>query len=110
MMRIRAGPVMQLDDTPVMCQGGRGESNFQAYLWAFVNPEVDGVAFRFTSGRASELLAAELGDFAGTLVVDGYRIATHHSRRLLRVVRSVLYRMAASTAAPGIAGPDCKAE
>jgi transposase len=72
MMRIRAGPVMQLDDTPVMCQGGRGESNFQAYLWAFVNPEVEGVAFRFTSGRASDLLAAELGDFTGTLVGDGY--------------------------------------
>jgi transposase len=72
MMRIRAGPVMQLDDTPVMCQGGRGEPNFQAYLWAFVNPEVDGVAFRFTSGRASDLLAVELGDFAGTLVGDGY--------------------------------------
>lgn len=69
----RAGPVMQLDDTPVKCQGGRGESNFQAYLWSFVNPEVDGVAYRFTSGRSKELIAAELGDFEGTLVGDGYR-------------------------------------
>src|SRR5690606_32012105 len=32
MARTRAGPVMQLDDTPVQCQGGRGEKNFQAYL------------------------------------------------------------------------------
>jgi len=72
MARIRAGPVMQLDDTPVMCQGGRGEKNFQAYLWTFVNPEVRGVAYRFTSGRGSDLLAAELGDFEGTLVGDGY--------------------------------------
>lgn len=72
MARIRAGPVMQLDDTPVMCQGGRGESHFQAYLWTFVNPEVGGVAYRFTSGRASDLLAAELADFEGTLVGDGY--------------------------------------
>jgi len=72
MMRIRAGPVMQLDDTPVMCQGGRGEPNFQAYLWTFVNPEVDGVVYRFTSGRASDLLAVELGNFTGTLVGDGY--------------------------------------
>lgn len=70
--KIRAGPIMQLDDTPVKCQGGRGESHFQAYLWTFVNPEVGGVAYRFTSGRASDLLAAELGDFEGTLVGDGY--------------------------------------
>jgi len=70
--RIRAGPVMQLDDTPVMCQGGKGEKNFQAYLWTFVNPEVSGVVYRFTSGRASDLLATELGGFEGTLVGDGY--------------------------------------
>lgn len=72
MARIRAGPVMQLDDTPVMCQGGRGEANFQACLWTFVNPQVDGVVYRFTSGRASDLLAAELAGFEGTLVGDGY--------------------------------------
>lgn len=72
MARIRAGPVMQLDDTPVMCQAGRGEPNFQAYLWTFVNPEVSGVAYRFTSGRASELLAAEIASFSGVLVGDGY--------------------------------------
>jgi transposase len=72
MARIRAGPVMQLDDTPVMCQGGRGEKLFQAYLWTFVNPEVSGIAYRFTSGRASDLLAEELADFEGTLVGDGY--------------------------------------
>ncbi len=72
LMRIRAGPVMQLDDTPVMCQGGRGAPNFQAYLWTFVNPEVKGVVYRFTSGRASDLLALELGDFHGVLVGDGY--------------------------------------
>ncbi len=72
MAKIRAGPVMQLDDTPVMCQGGRGEKNFQAYLWTFVNPEVGGVVYRFTSGRGSDLLATELGSFVGTLVGDGY--------------------------------------
>ncbi len=55
-----------------MCQGGRGQPNFQAYLWTFVNPEVSGVVYRLTSGRASELLAAELGDFQGVLVGDGY--------------------------------------
>jgi transposase len=72
MARVRAGPVMQLDDTPVMCQGGRGEKHFQAYLWTFVNPEVGGVVYRFTSGRASDLIALELGDFEGFLVGDAY--------------------------------------
>lgn len=72
MTQIRTGPVMQLDDTPVMCQGGRGQPNFQAYLWTFVNPQVKGVVYRFTAGRASDLIAEHLGDFHGVLVGDGY--------------------------------------
>lgn len=69
---ICSGGVMQLDDTPVMCQSGHGGPNFQAYLWTFVNPEVNAVVYRFTAGRASQLLAAEIGDFRGVLVGDGY--------------------------------------
>jgi transposase len=72
MRKIRAGPVLQIDDTPVKCQGGRGEPNFQARLWAFVNPEVSGVVYRFTPGRDSASLADLLGDFEGWLVGDGY--------------------------------------
>lgn len=72
MARVRAGPIMQLDDTPVMCQGGRGEKNFQAYLWTFVNPDVSGVVYRFTAGRGSDLIANELGNFEGFLGGDGY--------------------------------------
>lgn len=68
----RCPPVLQLDDTPVMCQGGRGESNFQARLWSFFNPEVHGVAYRFTSGCDSASLADLLGDFDGFLGGDGY--------------------------------------
>jgi len=66
------GPAMQIDDTPEKCQGGRGQKNFQAYLWTFVNPEVSGVAYRFTVGRAGDLITAQLSDFAGWLVGDGY--------------------------------------
>jgi transposase len=72
MRKIRAGPVLQIDDTPLKCQGGRGEPNFQARLWAFVNPEVGGVVYRFTPGRDSASLADLLGDFEGWLVGDGY--------------------------------------
>ncbi len=73
MSRVRAGPVMQLDDTPVMCQGGRGEKHFKACLWTFVNPEVDGVVYRFTSGRTASELAFIIEGFKGTLVGDGYQ-------------------------------------
>lgn len=68
----RSGDVMQLDDTPVLCQGGKGHGKFQAYLWTFVNPEMDGVAYRFTAGRSSDLIKDEIGDFSGYLVGDGY--------------------------------------
>ncbi|MFN9577217.1 MAG: transposase, partial [Gemmatimonadota bacterium] len=67
-----SGPVLQLDDTPVMCQAGRGESNFRAYLWTFVNPQVDAVVHRFPAGRGSRLLADALAGLAGTIVGDGY--------------------------------------
>lgn len=67
-----SGVVLQLDDTPVMCQAGRGEPHFRAYLWTFVNPQVNAVVYRFTAGRASQLIADEMKGFNGTLVGDGY--------------------------------------
>ncbi|MCA3007765.1 MAG: transposase [Phycisphaerales bacterium] len=63
---------MQLDDTLVMCQAGRGEPNFRAYLWTFVHPQVDAAVHRFPAGRGSRLLADELAGLAGTIVGDGY--------------------------------------
>jgi len=72
MNRARSGRVMQLDDTPVTCQGGKGHGKFQAYLWTFVNPEMEGVVYRFTPGRASDLIKDEIGSFFGYLVGDGY--------------------------------------
>lgn len=67
-----SGVVLQLDDTPVMCQAGRGEPNFRACLWTFVNPQVNAVVYRFTAGRASQLLACEIAGFRGMLIGDGY--------------------------------------
>ena len=64
--------VLQIDDTPVICQAGRGEPNFQAYLWTFVSPQRAGVVYRFTAGRASQLLADEMRGFRGMLVGDGF--------------------------------------
>lgn len=59
MRQIRAGPVFQLDDTRLRCRGPKGTGYFQAYLWAFVNPQVDGVVFRFSSGRSTEAPVSE---------------------------------------------------
>ena len=70
---IRAGRVLQLDDTPVKCQAGKGQGNFQAYLWTFINPEVAAVAFRFTEGRSADDLAPLLkGAGASTVLGDAY--------------------------------------
>jgi hypothetical protein len=74
---IRAGPVLQLDDTPIKCQTGKskekGKGIRQAYLWSFVNPAVPGVAFRFTEGRsAADLAPLLVGAGASTLLGDAY--------------------------------------
>jgi len=75
---IRAGPVLQLDDTPVKCQIDKATSESgkgirQAYLWSFVNPTVPGVAFRFTEGRGVRDLAPLLaGSCASILLGDAY--------------------------------------
>jgi transposase len=75
---IRAGPVLQLDDTLVKCQINKSASKSekgirQAYLWSFVNPAVKGVAFRFTEGRAARDLAPLLaGSCASVLLGDAY--------------------------------------
>jgi len=74
MAMIRAGPVFQLDDTPVKCQGGRGAGVFLAYLWTFVNPEVSGVVYAFTTGRSANDLKPFLeGLEAEIMLGDGYK-------------------------------------
>lgn len=72
MRQIRAGPVMALDDSPVKCQGSNGSGYFQGYLWTFVNPEVEGVAYRFTPGRGAEHIEPFLDAVLRFLVGDGY--------------------------------------
>jgi transposase len=72
-MPILSSGVIQLDDTPVECQGGKGAANFQAYLWTYASPLVNGVVFDFTPDRGHEHVASFLGEkIAGYLVGDGY--------------------------------------
>lgn len=84
--QIRAGPILHLDDTPIKCKvvnevSGRPKIK-QCYLWAFANPAVRGVVFRFSRGRSTQDLAGILGENGAdssieVFVGDGY--ATNRS-------------------------------
>ena len=65
--------VLQLDDTPVECQAGKGAANFKAHLWTYTSPLSRGVVFDFALDWGSEHVAAFLGEkIEGYLVGDGY--------------------------------------
>jgi transposase len=71
---ILSSGVVQLDDTPVRCQGGKGQPNFEARLWAYLSPLVSGVVFDFVPDKTHEHVLAFLGeDLQGYLVGDGYQ-------------------------------------
>jgi transposase len=72
--RILGSGVVQLDDTPVQCQQGKGGSLRQAYLWVLCSPLVEGVVYAFTPGRGYDDVQPLLGDLAGVLVGDGYAV------------------------------------
>lgn len=65
--------VVQLDDTPVECQAGKGAPNFKAHLWTYTSPLSRGVVFDFALDWSHEHVAAFLGNqIEGYLVGDGY--------------------------------------
>lgn len=69
---ILASGVVQLDDTPVKCQG-KGEALFEARLWTYASPQVSGVVFDFVPDWGHEHIEAFLGNqIEGYLVGDGY--------------------------------------
>ncbi len=71
---ILSSGVVQLDDTPVQCQGGKGAPNFEARLWAYLSPMVSGVVYDFVPDKTHEHVLAFLGEhFQGYLVGDGYQ-------------------------------------
>ena len=79
--QIRAGPVLQIDDTPIKVKrpgpGGGKNKIRQSYLWVETNPLVSGVVFRFTEGRSGDDVASLFPpevDFGAidVLVGDGY--------------------------------------
>ena len=65
--------VVQIDDTPVRCQGPKGHGNFQAHLWTVTSPVAEGIVYDFTEGRGRQHILEVLEDYEeGWLVGDGY--------------------------------------
>ena len=70
---ILASGVVQLDDTPVECQAGKGAPNFKAHLWTYTSPLICGVVFDFALDWGHEHVERFLGNqIEGYLVGDGY--------------------------------------
>lgn len=78
---VLAGPVVQLDDTPIRVKrpgpGGNKQKYRQSSLWVLTNPSQSGVVFRFTEGRSAKDVSSILGtvDHASQIEVvlgDGY--------------------------------------
>lgn len=72
--RILESGVVQTDDTPVLCQQGRGQPLRQAYLWVTRSPLEEGVVYDFTPGRGFDEVQPLLGGVRGVLVGDGYAV------------------------------------
>ncbi len=93
--QIRAGPVLQLDDTPIKVMrpgpGGERIKLRQSQLWVFVNPEVPGVAFRFSEGRSAKdqacLLRCEDADAVDVIEGDGLETSRAGAREAGMEVR-----------------------
>jgi transposase len=65
--------VVQIDDTPIKCQRGKGQGVFRARLWTLTSPLLDGVSYDFTEYRSAECIGAVVPGFEeGVLVGDGY--------------------------------------
>jgi transposase len=70
---IIASGVVQVDDTPVKCQLGKGRGNILAHLWTTVSPLAEGVVYDFSESREHEHLFEILSGFRnGVLLGDGY--------------------------------------
>jgi transposase len=83
--QLRAGPYLQVDETPVRycgsrkaCPPGRGGSK-QGYLWVYNDPLGD-VLYRWHPSRAADCLDDMLKSFNGTVQCDGYRAYTRYAR------------------------------
>ena len=73
--RIRAGPVVQMDETPVQVLAEPGRENTKkSSMWLARGgpPEAPVCLYHYTPTRSAEYPRSLLGDYAGYLQADGY--------------------------------------
>jgi len=72
---VRAGPVINLDETPLQVLNEPGRANTtKSFMWVARGglPETPAVVFRYSPSRAGAVASAIVGDFRGVLQTDGY--------------------------------------
>ena len=72
---VRAGPVINLDETPVQVLNEPGRANTtKSYMWVARGgpPKAPAVIFRYSPSRAGSVASELIGDFQGVLQTDGY--------------------------------------
>ncbi|MCX7025882.1 MAG: IS66 family transposase [Spirochaetes bacterium] len=73
---IRAGPVIQMDETPVkVLKLDHTGKDGQGYMWLATGgiPDHRAVRYRFAPGRGSVHASSFLGDYSGFVQSDGYK-------------------------------------
>lgn len=74
--RIREGPVVQMDETPVQVLGEPGRENTQkSYMWLARGgpPDAPVCLYHYTPTRSAEYPRSLLSEYRGYLQADGYR-------------------------------------
>ena len=74
--RIRGGPVMQMDETPVQVLGEPGREDTQkSFMWLTRGgpPDTPACLYHFTPTRSAEYPRSLLGEYQGYLQADGYQ-------------------------------------
>ena len=72
---IHAGPLINIDETPVQVHNEPGKSNqSKSYMWIFKGgtPEAPSIIFEYHPSRAGEVAAAFLKGYQGVVQTDGY--------------------------------------
>ncbi len=87
---VLAGDLVQADETPVLLQDGPEGRPKDAYFWTYRSPLTREVFFDFRTGRGREGPLEALGDFRGTLQVDGYAGYDEVARRNALVVAACM--------------------
>jgi len=75
--KVRAGPLLQLDETRLQVLGEPGRANTAlSYMWVARGgpPEAPVILYHYAPSRATEVAVHMLGDYEGYVQTDGYEV------------------------------------